>query len=119
MDQLPYDLNGRVALITDANHGIGAAAEALVELGIGNGRVAIPIAQATGQRVIGIDTSPAMLEQARQKAAAAGVELELIQGDMRDLALDEPAALSDVRCWRCACTACRPNAGAWESAVSG
>jgi ubiquinone/menaquinone biosynthesis C-methylase UbiE len=37
----------------------------LVELGIGNGRVAIPVAQATGRRVIGIDASPAMLEQAR------------------------------------------------------
>ena len=37
----------------------------LVELAIGNGRVAIPVAQATGRRVIGIDTSPAMLEQAR------------------------------------------------------
>ena len=33
----------------------------LVELAIGNGRVAIPVAQATGKRVIGIDTSPAML----------------------------------------------------------
>jgi SAM-dependent methyltransferase len=60
----------------------------LVELAIGNGRVAIPVARATGQRVIGIDSSPAMLAQARARAAKAGVEL-----DMRDLALDEPAAL--------------------------
>jgi SAM-dependent methyltransferase len=65
----------------------------LVELAIGNGRVAIPIAQATGRRVIGVDSSPAMLEQARRRAAEAGVELELIEGDMRDLALAEPAAL--------------------------
>ncbi|MCI2430930.1 class I SAM-dependent methyltransferase, partial [Candidatus Acetothermia bacterium] len=65
----------------------------LVELAVGNGRVAIPIAQATGQRVIGIDSSPAMLDQARRRAAAAGVELELLEGDMRDLALAEPAAL--------------------------
>ena len=43
--------------------------------------------------MIGIDTSPAMLEQARVRAAEAGVELELHQGDMRDLALEEPAAL--------------------------
>ena len=57
----------------------------LVELAIGNGRVAIPVAQATGQRVIGIDTSPAMLEQARARAAEAGVELDLREGDMRDL----------------------------------
>ncbi|MBI4489939.1 MAG: class I SAM-dependent methyltransferase [Deltaproteobacteria bacterium] len=65
----------------------------LVELAIGNGRVAIPVAKVTGKRVIGIDTSPAMLAQARRRAAEAGVELELREGDMCDLALDEPAAL--------------------------
>lgn len=65
----------------------------LVELAVGNGRVAIPIAQATGRRVIGIDSSPAMLDQARRRAAQAGVELDLHLGDMRELALDEPAAL--------------------------
>ena len=65
----------------------------LVELAVGNGRVAIPIAKATGRAVIGIDTSPAMLEQAGVRAAEAGVELDLREGDMRDLALDEPAAL--------------------------
>jgi SAM-dependent methyltransferase len=70
-----------------------AASGPLVELAVGNGRVAIPVAQATGQRVIGIDSSPAMLEQARVRAAEAGVELDLREGDMRDLALDEPAAL--------------------------
>jgi ubiquinone/menaquinone biosynthesis C-methylase UbiE len=65
----------------------------LVELAIGNGRVAIPIARVTGQRVVGIDSSPAMLDQARARAAEAGVELDLREGDMRELALDEPAAL--------------------------
>jgi ubiquinone/menaquinone biosynthesis C-methylase UbiE len=65
----------------------------LVELAVGNGRVAIPVARATGRRVIGIDTSPAMLAQARERADAAHVELELHLADMRDLRLDEPAAL--------------------------
>jgi SAM-dependent methyltransferase len=69
------------------------AAGPLVELAIGNGRVAIPLAQATGQPVIGIDSSPAMLSQARARAAAAGVRLDLREGDMRDLALGEPAGL--------------------------
>ena len=69
------------------------AAGPLVELAIGNGRVAIPVAQATGQRVIGIDSSPAMLAQARARAAATGVQLDLRDGDMRELVLDEPAAL--------------------------
>jgi SAM-dependent methyltransferase len=75
---------------------VGLALESdgpLVELAVGNGRVAIPVAQATGRSVIGIDTSPAMLELARANAAQAGVDLELRQGDMRDLALEEPAAL--------------------------
>jgi ubiquinone/menaquinone biosynthesis C-methylase UbiE len=65
----------------------------LVELAVGNGRVAIPVARATGRPVIGIDSSPAMLEQARANAAKAGVDLELREGDMRDLVLDEQAAL--------------------------
>ena len=65
----------------------------LVELAIGNGRVAIPVAQATGQKVIGIDTSPAMLAQARARALEADVDLDLREADIRDLALDEPAAL--------------------------
>src|SRR5690348_17023260 len=66
---------------------------ALVELAVGNGRVAIPVARATGRPVLGIDTSPAMLAQARENARAAGVELDLREGDMRDLAVDEPAGL--------------------------
>jgi SAM-dependent methyltransferase len=65
----------------------------LVELAVGNGRVAVPVAQATGKRVVGIDTSPSMLSQARAAAEAAGVELDLRNEDMRELTLDEPAAL--------------------------
>jgi ubiquinone/menaquinone biosynthesis C-methylase UbiE len=65
----------------------------LVELAVGNGRVAIPVAQATGRKVIGLDTSAAMLEQARERAAEAGVELDLREADMRELTLDDQAAL--------------------------
>src|SRR5918996_1815930 len=75
---------------------VGLAREAdgpLVELAVGNGRVAIPVAHATGRTVIGIDSSPAMLEQARERAAESGVELDLQERDMRELALDQPAAL--------------------------
>src|SRR4026207_371454 len=75
---------------------IGLAREAdglLVELAVGNGRVAVPVAQATGRRVVGIDSSPAMLAQARLRAAEEGVELDLREGDVRELEIDEPAAL--------------------------
>ena len=65
----------------------------IVELAVGSGRVAIPVARATGGPVIGIDSSRAMLEQARAYAVKAGVDLRLHEGDMRDFALPEPAAL--------------------------
>jgi ubiquinone/menaquinone biosynthesis C-methylase UbiE len=71
----------------------GQARGPLVELAVGNGRVAIPVARATGRTVIGIDTSTAMLAQARERATAAGVDLDLRLGDMRELSLSEPAAL--------------------------
>ncbi len=65
----------------------------VVELAVGNGRVAIPVALEIGRRVIGIDSSPAMLAQARVRAKQAGADLDLREVDMRDFGLDEPAAL--------------------------
>jgi SAM-dependent methyltransferase len=65
----------------------------LVELAVGNGRVAVPVSLATGRPVIGIDSSPAMLTQARTLASETGAKLDLRQGDMRDLTLAQPAAL--------------------------
>jgi SAM-dependent methyltransferase len=62
----------------------------IVELAVGSGRVAIPVARAVGRTVIGVDSSPAMLDQAR---AAGGDLLDVRLTDMRDLRLDEPAAL--------------------------
>jgi SAM-dependent methyltransferase len=65
----------------------------VVELAVGNGRVAVPVARATGRRVVGVDRSPAMLALARERGREAGVELDLREADMRELALDEPAGL--------------------------
>jgi SAM-dependent methyltransferase len=65
----------------------------VVELAVGTGRIAIPVARATGKRVIGIDASQAMLAEARARAAVEGVELDLREGDMRELEIDEPAGL--------------------------
>ena len=61
----------------------------IVELAVGTGRVAAAVAAATGRRVIGIDRSPAMLAH----AGALDADLDLRLGDMRDFALEEPAAL--------------------------
>jgi SAM-dependent methyltransferase len=65
----------------------------VVELAVGTGRVAIPVATAIDRRVVGVDSSPAMLERARGAAEEAGVELDLRLQDMRDLSLEDPAAL--------------------------
>ena len=65
---------------------------AIVELAAGDGRIAIPVARATGRRVIGIDLSPTMVRRGRDRAREAGVDLDLRLGDMRDLSVGEPAA---------------------------
>jgi len=68
-----------------------AAREPIVELAVGSGRVAIEIARRTGKRVIGIDLSPKMLAVARERSA--GLQVDLREGDMRELTLDEPVEL--------------------------
>jgi SAM-dependent methyltransferase len=65
----------------------------IVELAVGNGRVAIPVARETSRKVMGIDRSPGMLAQARERTAEAGVDVELREQDMRDFELEEPAGL--------------------------
>jgi SAM-dependent methyltransferase len=66
----------------------------VVELGVGNGRIAIEAAK-QGKPVIGVDYSAEMLKLCREQAEAAGVThlLTLIQADMRDFVLPEPAQL--------------------------
>lgn len=78
----------------DVAHYVSLAREAdgpIVELAVGSGRVAIEVARQTGKPLLGIDSSPAMLEIASERAAGLPIELRL--GDMRDLELEEPAEL--------------------------
>ena len=78
----------------DVAHYVRLAREAdgpIVELAVGTGRVALEIVRQTGKPVLGIDSSPAMLEIARERAN--GLPLELRRGDMRELELEEPASL--------------------------
>jgi SAM-dependent methyltransferase len=66
----------------------------VVELGVGNGRIAIEAAR-RGKAVIGVDSSPRMLARCRERAAAAGVadRITLLEADFRDFVLDRPAGL--------------------------
>ena len=60
----------------------------VLELGVGTGRIAVPIA-AAGLAVVGVDLSAGMLEVARERAELAGVEIDLRRGDMRDPPVEE------------------------------
>lgn len=61
----------------------------VLEVACGTGSLLVPIAE-TGIEVVGLDLSPEMLSAARVRAEAAGVSLELHQGDMCDLDLGRP-----------------------------
>ena len=67
----------------------------VLELGVGTGRIAVPIAQ-TGVPVIGVDSSAPMLERCRERARVAevGELLDLRLGDLRDPPVDEKVALA-------------------------
>jgi SAM-dependent methyltransferase len=56
----------------------------VLEVGVGSGRIAVPTALA-GVHVVGVDSSPVMLELARERAGPHGVALELVCADMRRL----------------------------------
>jgi len=73
----------------------------IVELAVGSGRIAVPLAKA-GYEVVGIDLDPAMLARARRRLAGAAAvtpgSLELIEADVlkprsRDLGRHELAIL--------------------------
>lgn len=67
----------------------------LLELGVGSGRVAIPLA-AAGYEMVGVDTSASMLEQARRRLEAIGSvkgSLELRPGEMTSFDLGRKFAM--------------------------
>ena len=64
----------------------------VVELGVGTGRIAIPLA-ADGIRVIGVDTSRRMLDVCARRAALAGVDLDLRVGDLTSPPVSERVPL--------------------------
>lgn len=77
---LPPETDAEVRGLTEL-----AAEGPVLELGVGTGRVAIPLA-ATGLDVHGIELDPAMAEQLRRKPGAERVQLHI--GDMADVAVE-------------------------------
>jgi SAM-dependent methyltransferase len=60
----------------------------LLDLACGHGRIANRLAQ-RGARVTGLDATPMFLDLARADAARMGVEVEYVEGDMRELPWSE------------------------------
>ncbi len=82
------DVAATVALLAEL-----AGDGSVLELGVGTGRLAIPLALA-GNRVVGVDASPAMLE--RLCAADHDGRVEVIEGDMVAALPDGPFELAFV-----------------------
>ncbi len=68
---------------------------AVLELGIGTGRVAVPLAR-RGVRVHGIDLSPAMVARLQEKPEA--VEIGVTMGDFSTTKVDETFTLAYLVC---------------------
>jgi SAM-dependent methyltransferase len=56
----------------------------ILDLGCGHGRIANELAK-RGAQVTGLDSNTVFLDRARADAAAAGIDVEYVQGDMRAL----------------------------------
>lgn len=72
---------GLTQLLDDIGHPSGPA----LELGVGTGRVALPLAD-RGVAIHGIDSSPAMVERLRAKPG--GQDIPVTVGDFADVAVD-------------------------------
>ena len=70
--------------------GVGAGA-AVVDIACGTGNAAL-LAAARGARVVGVDGAPRLLAVARERAAALGVGVELLEGDLAALPVGDGAA---------------------------
>lgn len=67
------------------------ADDVVVDVACGTGNAAL-LAAARGARVIGVDGAPRLLAVARERAAAAGVQVDLREGDLAALAVDDATA---------------------------
>jgi SAM-dependent methyltransferase len=75
----------------------GDRAIPVLDIGCGTGRHAVELAR-RGYRVTGVDLSPAQIERARSKAAAAGVDVDFRIGDARTLEFQGEFGLALLIC---------------------
>jgi SAM-dependent methyltransferase len=79
--------------------GIASGQEAL-DVACGSGNATIPAAL-TGASVTGLDITPELLEAARENAARAGVEIDLVEGDAEQLPFEDESFDAVVSVFGC------------------
>jgi ubiquinone/menaquinone biosynthesis C-methylase UbiE len=77
---------------------IGAARGRVLEIGIGSG-LNLPLYGSTVRGVIALEPSPGLLRMARQRAAAARVPVEFLEGSAETLPLDDGSLDTVVTTW--------------------
>jgi SAM-dependent methyltransferase len=88
------DIDGAVATLATLASSAGPSPGPVLELGIGSGRLALPLA-ASGVDVWGIDASAAMV--ARLRAKPGGDQVPVAVGDMADLDLSSLTGGNETR----------------------
>lgn len=68
-----------------------SATDDVLDLACGTGNAAL-LAAARGARVVGVDAAPRLLEVARTRAQTQGIELEVREGDLLALPVDDASA---------------------------
>lgn len=96
----PPEVSGRIATAIIAPVEERFREPVFLELGVGTGRVGVPII-ARGHKFVGVDVSPAMLEVMRYKIAGVARKVRLVEADARDLpfAKDSFHAVIGVHLW--------------------
>ena len=93
---VPYRQRGDTGFFIEAARAAGGR---VIEVGCGTGRVLIPTARA-GVEITGIDLSPCMLAECRQRLAREPAEVQsrarLLEADMRDFSLPEKFRLATI-----------------------
>ncbi|HEX6987790.1 MAG TPA: class I SAM-dependent methyltransferase, partial [Planctomycetaceae bacterium] len=78
-----WEVGGRIVQRTGVKVG-----ERVLDVACGTGNATIPAAEA-GAEAVGLDLTPELLEDARRRAAEAGVAVEWLEGDAEALPFDD------------------------------
>jgi SAM-dependent methyltransferase len=88
-----YSVGEYVAARAGAGPGVS-----LLDVATGSGNVSIPAAK-LGATVTGLDLTPKLLDAQRERAAAEGVTVELVEGDAEELPFDADSFDSVTSCF--------------------